>query len=101
MSKKESKVEAKEVAVKEESKGPKLGQVVHYHKQVQTGQGPKMKAFVAMVIGFADKASNFQPQDHAVCLYVYTAAQGGSNEVKSDVMISKDPTHGRYTIPND
>lgn len=93
-----SKKESKEVVVKEELKGPKLGDKVLYHKQVQTGQGPKMKAFLAFVIGFADKVSNFQPQDHAVCLYVFTAAQGGSNEVKSDVMISKEPTHGRYTI---
>lgn len=100
MSKKETKEEVKEVK-QEASKGPKLGQFVHYHKQVQTGQGPKMKAFLALVIGFADKVSNFQPQDHAVCLYVFTAAQGGSNEVKSDVMIAKEPQHGRYTIPND
>lgn len=79
-------------------KAPRLGQTVYYHKLVQTGQGPKIKAFAAVVVARAPKESNFQPADCAVNLYVFTDGSGGTNEVKCGVMIASTPTSGRYTI---
>lgn len=77
--------------------GVAMGEIVIYHKEVQTNNGNKLLPFPALVLQSADVASNFQPQDGAMDLKVFTCVRGGNDEVKHGVMYSPEPKHGRWS----
>ncbi len=82
----------------EEKQLPRLGDVVYYYKEVQTGGGKEVKQFAAVVVDYPVKGSNFQKKDMALDLKVLTCARGGADEVKHGVIYAETKTAQRWSF---
>lgn len=64
---------------------PKIGDIVHYFKRTQTGNGQKLERQAALVLAYPAPTSNFQPKDFAVTLKIFTAHGDPVRECMFDV----------------
>lgn len=83
-------------AVKKRPEGISPGRIVHFHRTENTQTGQKMKCFPAMILGEADAASNFKPEDAAVDMKVFTKH---GDEVKNGIMYSEKPAVNHWSFP--
>ena len=77
--------------------GIKKGALVFFHRAKNMGYKVEMECWPAIIIGFPDKASNFQEVDGAVNLKVFTEY---GDEVRKGVMFAHHPEkrEGRWTF---
>jgi hypothetical protein len=76
-----------------------VGEMVHYHKEIETGMGRKIETFAAIILRPADKAAgNFQAKDGAADLKVFTSHKGGGDENKFSVLWSESKGPNRWTF---
>lgn len=74
---------------------PKIGDMVHFIKRTQTGNGSKLERQAALVIAYPAGTSNFQPKDFAVTLKIFTNHGDPVRECMFDV--TGEQKDGRWT----
>jgi len=70
------------------------GEIVFFYREENTQTGSKLESHAAIILGEANAASNFKPEDGAVDLKVVTRH---GDEVKNGIMFSAEPKAGYWS----
>lgn len=96
MKKKEESSKVEKEQEKAASMRPKLGDEVLFTKSIASQSGSSTRSFLAKIIGFPPKTSNFQDSDFAVDLIIF-GQPGVLIDGKQGIMFSEVPTPGRWS----
>jgi hypothetical protein len=76
-----------------------IGEIVHFHKEIETSKGRAIETVAAMIVRAPDAgAGNLQAKDNHADLYCFTAYKGGANEMKWSVKFSETKEPNRWTF---
>lgn len=83
---------------REPARKPRIGETVQFWKsQPQSNGTYSLEPMAAIVSGTKIPGGNFQPEDMAICLWLFPARSGSGLEQKTGVIHSPKPADGRWT----